>query len=139
VGCHLDVDCSAPTKNDWWGEGDDMIIIDDEPLPRLYGTGSEDYFNTAYCPTQEYCSPYHGVTVNSGTKDWPWKGKSSQYRYHVEDPIEFEKSIRVTMEHGEANCLSQDFSSTAYWYQAEPHAAFPVLPPVEKRLPNPPR
>jgi hypothetical protein len=23
----------------------------------------------------------------------------------------------------------------AYWYQAEPHAPFPPLPPVEQRLP----
>ncbi|MGA2974736.1 MAG: glycoside hydrolase family 172 protein [Spirochaetia bacterium] len=137
IGCHLDVDCFAPAKNDWWGEGDDMIIIDGEPLPRLYGTGSEDYFNTAFSPTQEYCSPYHGLTVNSGTKEWPWKGKNSMYRYHIEDPIFFEKSIRVTIEHGEANCLSHDFSSTAYWYQAEPHGAFPLLLPVEKRLPRP--
>ncbi len=50
-----------------------MILIDGEPLPRLYGTGSEDYFNTAFGPTQEHCSPYHGLTVNSGTKEWPWK------------------------------------------------------------------
>ena len=136
VGCHLDIDCFQREKNNWYGEGDDMIFIDGEPLPRLYGTGTEDYFNTAFGPSQEFCAPYQGITVNSGDPDWPWKGKNSTYRYHIEDPIYFEKSIKVTIEHGEANCLSNDYSSTAYWYQTEPHKTFPKLPPVEERLPR---
>ncbi|MCH7698832.1 MAG: DUF2961 domain-containing protein, partial [Chloroflexi bacterium] len=48
----------------------------------------------------------------------------------------FQKSIRVTIEHGHANNLSNDYSSTAYWYQTEPHAAFPPLPEVADRLPR---
>ena len=28
----------------WWGEGDDMIFVDDESMPVINGTGSEDYF-----------------------------------------------------------------------------------------------
>ncbi len=138
VGCHLDVDCLSPSKNRWWGEGDDMIFIDGEIWPpRLHGTGSEDYFNTAYCPTQEFCSPYHGLTVYSGSVDQPWMGKNSVFRYHIEDPIYFEKSILVTIEHGHANNLTNDYSSTAYWYQTEPHKPFPVLPPVDQRIPRP--
>jgi hypothetical protein len=136
VGCHLDVDCFAREKNDWWGEGDDMIFIDGEASPRLYGTGSEDYFNTAFCPREEYCSAYQGVSVNSGDDEWPWRGKNSLYRFHIEDPIYFEKSIRVTIEHGHANSLSNDYSSTAYWYQAEPHQTYPGLLPVNQRLPR---
>lgn len=138
VGCHLDVDCFARQKNDWWGEGDDMIVIDGEPWPpRLHGTGSEDYFNTAYCPTEEFSTPYHGLTVYSGTAEWPWRGKNSLYRFHIEDPVYFEKSILVTLEHGHANNLSNDYSSTAYWYQTEPHKSFPPLWPMEERLPRP--
>jgi len=138
VGCHLDVDCFARDKNDWYGEGDDMIVIDGEPWPpRLHGTGTEDYFNTAYCPKEEFCAPYHGLTVYSGTEEWPWKGKNSVYRFHIEDPIYFERSIRVSIEHGHANNLSNDYSSTAYWYQTEPHKAFAPFPPVEERLPRP--
>jgi len=138
VGCHLDVDCFEREKNDWWGEGDDMIFIDGEPWPpRLHGTGSEDYFNTAYGPHEEFCSPYQGLTVNSGDAEWPWRGKNSLYRFHIEDPVYFEKSIRVAIEHGHANSLSNDYSSTAYWYQTEPHLPFPRLLPVELRLPRP--
>jgi hypothetical protein len=137
VGCHVDIDCFARDKNDWYGEGDDMILIDGEPLPRLYGTGTEDYFNTAYCPSEEFCTPYQGITVNSGDEEWPWRGKNSTYRYHIEDPIYFEKSIRVTIEHGHANSLTNDYASTAYWYQTEPHKPFPNLPPMVERLPRP--
>ena len=138
VGCHLDIDCYKPQMNKWYGEGDDMIFIDGEPWPpSLHGTGTEDYFNTAYCPKTEFCTPYHGITLYSGTPDWPWKGKNSLYRYHIEDPIRFRKSIRVTIEHGHANKLSNDYSSTAYYYLSEPAKAGPPLPPVAERLPRP--
>ena len=52
-----------------------------------------------------------------------------------EDSVLFERSIRVTIEHGHANRRSDDYSSTAYWYQTEPHAPFPTLPPMQDRLP----
>ncbi len=138
VGCHLDIDCFAREKNDWYGEGDDMIFIDGEPWPpSMHGTGTEDYFNTAYCPRQEFNAPYHGIILYSGTEQWPFKGKNSLYRYHIEDPIHFRKSIHVSIEHGHGNNLSNDYSSTAYWYQTEPHKPFPELLPVAERLPRP--
>jgi hypothetical protein len=138
VGCHLDVDVFEQQVNDWYGEGDDMIFIDGEPWPpRLHGTGTEDYFNTAFCPRQEYCAPYHGITVYSGNDAWPWGGKNSMYRFHVEDPIAFEESIRVTIETGHANALANDYSSTSYWYQQGRREPLPSLPPVEERFPRP--
>ncbi len=138
VGCNLNVDVFERQGNDWYGEGDDMIFIDGEPWPpSLHGTGTEDYFNTAFCPTTEFSAPFHGVTVYSGNSNWPWKGRNSMYRFHIEDPIRFRKSIRVTIEHGHANKLSNDYSSTAYWYQCEPHSKFPELVPIEGRLPRP--
>lgn len=119
----------------WYGEGDDMIFIDGEEWPpSLHGTGSEDYFNTAYCPAVKYDSPYHGLTLPGGPN---WSGKSSYYRFHIEDPIHFRKSIKVTIEHGHNNNRSDDISSTAYWYQLEPHKPFPPLPSVADRLPRP--
>jgi hypothetical protein len=140
VGCNLNVDVFERQVNDWYGEGDDMIVIDGEPWPpRLHGTGTEDYFNTAFCPTQEYCAPYHGITLYSGDPDWPWGGKNSMYRFHIEDPIRFERSIRVSIETGHANALANDYSSTAYWYQQERREPLPPLPPVAERLPRPDR
>ena len=115
-------------KFNWYGEGDDMIFIDGEQWPpSLHGTGTEDYFNTAYCPADKYDAPYHGMTLPGGPN---WSGKSSYYRFHIEDAIHFRKSIKVTIEHGHANHRADDISSTAYWYQLEPHKPFPPLPPV---------
>ncbi len=137
-GAHLDIDVFARQKNDWYGEGDDMIFIDGEPWPpSLHGTGTEDWFNCAFSPTQEYAAPYHGVLLYNGTPGWKWKGKQSAYRYHIEDPIRFRKSIHVSIEHGHANKLSNDYSSTAYYYLSEPARGGPPLPPVEERLPRP--
>jgi len=136
VGCVLNVDVVDRQVNDWYGEGDDMIFIDGEPWPpRLHGTGTEDYFDTAFCPTQEFCAPYHGITVYSGTPEWPWGGKNSMYRFHVEDPIRFRTSIEVTIETGHANALSNRYSSVAYWYQRDRTRALPPLPPVGARQP----
>lgn len=138
VGCNLNIQNLRNTglnNFNWYGEGDDMIFVDGEPFPpSLHGTGTEDYFNTAWCPTQEYNAPYHGLVL-PGEQNW-W-GKVSMYRFHIEDPVRFQQSIRVTIEHGHANRRSDDYSSTAYWYQTEPHAQPPTLPTVADRLPHP--
>lgn len=138
VGCNLNIDVFERQANDWYGEGDDMIFVDGEPWPpALHGTGTEDYFNTAFGPSEEFHTPWHGITLHSGQQaGFPYGGKNSMYRLHIHDPIHFTQSIRVTIEHGHANKLSNDYSSTAYWYQTEPHMPFAPLPPVELRLPR---
>ncbi len=133
VGCHLDIHNLYETKKqNWPGEGDDYIEIDDGEII-LYGTGTEDYFCTAWAPAKYYCSPYFGITL-PGRKNW--SGKISYYRYHIEDPIFFHKNLKVKIEHGHANQRSDDWSSTAYWYQNEPHKKFKPLLPVNDRLPR---
>lgn len=135
VGCVLNVHNLRETAEwNWYGEGDDMIFVDGESWPpRLHGTGTEDYFNTAWCPSQSYCGPYHGLTMPGGPN---WSGQISMYRFHIEDPVVFDRSIRVTIEHGHANKRSDDLSSVAYWYQTLPSLPFD-LPPVQQRLPRP--
>jgi hypothetical protein len=138
VGCNLSIDHLNPIPNfTWFGEGDDMIYIDGETSPSLHGTGTEDYFCAAFgYPGGQASMPYHGISL-AGPTEGPeaYSGKWTMYRYHVEDPIQFQKSLRVTIEHGHANVHADDYSSVAYWYQAEPHDPFPPLAPVEKRLP----
>ena len=107
---------SAPGANDAWP-------------PPLHGTGTED---CAWCPTQVYNGPYHGVIAGGGQN---WMDPVTVYRFHIEDPVVFKKQIRVTIEHGHANRRADDLSSVAFWYQAEPHLQFPSLLPVEQRLP----
>jgi hypothetical protein len=106
-----------------------MIFIDedvDKGIPTLYGTGTEDYVNQAYGPSKEHSSPYHGTILPGGFNFW---GKITYYRYHIEDPIYFNKKITVSIEHGHDNHRGDDWSSTAYWYQIEPHDhnLYPVL------------
>jgi hypothetical protein len=138
VGCHLDIDNLLTSEHVhrkdslWPGEGDDYIEIDDGETI-LYGTGTEDYFCGAHCPTQFYCSPNFGITLPGGKN---WSGKISYYRYHIEDPIYFHKNVKVKIEHGHANQRSDDWSSTAYWYQVEPHKTFKSILPVSERLPR---
>jgi len=117
----------------WYGEGDDMIFIDGEQWPpAMHGTGTEECFGAGACPNIEYSGPYTGFHL-VGNKNY--LGKTSMYRFHVADPVRFRKSIRVTIEHGHADNFANDYSSTAFWYQAEPHAPFPKLLPVEQRRP----
>ena len=125
-------------QDGWFGEGDEMIFVDDQREPAIIGTGTEDYYNGAWgfydgrgAPFAYAYSgaPYIADSMRIG-------GRYCLYRWHVESPISFQKSLRVTMEHGHANNRSDNFFSTAYWYQAEPHALFPALPPPEARVPR---
>lgn len=135
IGTNINIQNLRMTRNwNWYGEGDDMVFVDGAKEPTLNGTGMEDYFNTAWCPTQEYNSPYFGIILGGGPN---WSGKVSYYHYHIQDPIPFDQSIKVTIEHGHDNHRSDDYSSTAYWYQEEPHQAFTPILPVAERLPLP--
>ena len=98
VGCVLNVQNRRRTRQwNWYGEGDDMIFIDGDVWPpTLHGTGTEDYVNTAWCPTQTYSAPYHGVTLPGGRN---WRGPVSLYRFHVEDPVVFERSVQIGRAH----------------------------------------
>jgi hypothetical protein len=142
VGCNLSIDQLNPIKNfSWFGEGDDMMYIDGEKMPSIVGTGTEDYFCAAWgYPGGHNSMPYHGISL-AGPMHPPdeYSGKWTMYRYHVQDPVMFEKSIKVTIEHGHGNVHANDYSSVGYWYQTEPHQKFPALPGVEKRLPVPER
>jgi len=130
VGCFMYVRTNEPG---WWGEGDDMIYIDGDKQPTLHGTGAEDYFCHSWGFAVNTYTMRFGAPLSQ--KDWREDGEYAVYRFHLEDAIAFAKSIKVTIEHayGGTNDRSDDYSSVAYWYQAEPHAAFPVLPPPSDR------
>ncbi|HKS66477.1 MAG TPA: glycoside hydrolase family 172 protein [Candidatus Acidoferrales bacterium] len=118
----------------WWGEGDDMFFVDGEKLPSINGTGTEDYFLGAW--------DFGGQSFAYGLFGAPVVGPEVQgsrwsvYRFHLDSPIPFSGSLRATIEHGHANDRGDNYYSVAYWYQTEPHAAFPQLPPVQERIPR---
>jgi hypothetical protein len=118
----------------WWGEGDDMFFIDGEKLPSINGTGSEDYFLGAWdFGGKQFSYGLYGAPVVVQERQG---ARWSVYCFHLDSPITFTQSLRATIEHGTANDRSDNFYSVAYWYQTEPHAPFPALPPVEKRIPR---
>ena len=121
-------------QDGWWGEGDDMFFVDGAKQASLNGTGSEDYFLGAWDFGDR---PFSYALFGAPVKGEELAGsRSSVYRFHLDSPIPFTKSLRATIEHGHANHRSDNFFSVAYWYQNEPHAAFPPLPPVERRIPR---
>ena len=138
IGCNLSV---TNFQGTWWGEGDDMIWIDGYKWPPdLHGTGSEDYFNHAW-GMQENAYLRNGSSVFEGNTTlgrslftWGEGGYQTSYVFHLENPVRFQKEIKVTMEHGHGNHLANEMSSVAYWYAERPTAAIKP-PPVEQRLP----
>lgn len=129
-------------EDGWFGEGDQLISIDGEKRPSIQGTGSEDYWCDAWGlrPSQ---SLYYGFPISEGFNDAG--SLHTAYRWHIPDPIPFSKSINMQIETRGARQQpdgswdgygrrADDFSSVAYWYQTEPHAAFPVLPKPQDRI-----
>ncbi len=135
VGVNYYVHCPSPI---WYGEGDDMFLIDGEPWPgSLHGTGTEDYFNMSWCPREPYQHPYFGFGRVNDAHGLGWLGKTHVYRFHLDDPITFRRSIRASIEHGHANVLTLDLASVAYWYQTLPGKPFPPPRPKAERQPLP--
>ncbi|HMD43517.1 MAG TPA: glycoside hydrolase family 172 protein [Candidatus Acidoferrum sp.] len=134
-GQYMGVTMSILQNQDfWWGEGDDMFFIDGATEPSISGTGSEDYFLGAYGFGG---SPFSYALFGAPVVGQELAGsRTSVYRFHLDSPIPFTKSFKATIEHGHANSRSDNYFSVAYWYQSEPHAAFPSLPSIEDRLPR---
>ncbi len=126
----------------WYGEGDDMFLVDGESWPGIHGTGTEDYFNTAWSPDTLYSHPFFGIARAPGRNDpkeprFGWMGRTHVYRFHLADPIRFTKSLHASIEHGHANCLTLELASVAYWYQTPRRTPFPALAAAIDRLPRP--
>ncbi|MCC6123374.1 MAG: DUF2961 domain-containing protein [Pirellulales bacterium] len=128
-------------QDGWFGEGDDFFYIDGEKVPSLQGTGSEDYFNDAW-------------GFRPRTSHWfgspRWQGdragdSGTLYRWHVLDPVRFDRSLQLTIEHKGNEMVDlegffverPDFlSSVAFWYQIGEPKPFGKMPPWnERRVP----
>ncbi len=126
----------------WFGEGEIKFYMDgDKKFPTICGTGTEDYFCGSFGFPKAYNSAYAGTTLPSDENAAPpsyW----SLYRWHIMDPICYDKDLRVTIQalgwgkDKKYLKLSDDIASVAYWYQVEPHSPFPKLPPLKERKPT---
>jgi hypothetical protein len=126
----------------WFGEGEIKFFIDgDREFPTICGTGTEDYFGASYGFPTPFTGPYSGCPLKHSGHDGP--PKYSLYRWHLMDPICFRGNLKVTIQAlgwwptpRTYQPLADDIASVAYWYQREPHAAFPAFPPLERRWPR---
>lgn len=137
-------------NNGWWGEGEIKFFMDgDTQYPTICGTGTEDYFCGSYdfdtrsknaagveeVNYTEFSTAYAGLhQVIKGDGHYQVAQRFGLYRWHVTDPIRFDKDLRVTIqalgwrEGGRYLPLKDDIASTVFWYQTEPHNPFPKLP-----------
>lgn len=151
----------------WWGEGEMKFYMDDDDeWPTICGTGTEDYFGGAWCFYEEkdgklventYSTPFLGYPYFSeqnktylsfGNRDFSKMDrifdlipKHGLYRWHLMDPVKFDRKLRVTIQqigHNMHNLFERtdDIASVAYWYQTEPHNCFPALPAAVERWPR---
>jgi hypothetical protein len=149
IGCHLNMQ-----NREWWlrpplraisfprgfglgmMEGWETIYRDGETEPSVRGTGTEDYFNGSwYYLTKggRFSALYHGCILRDLLRS-----RIAVYRFDMSAPVSFSHSLRVEIGHGFYNELPCDYSSTAYWYQTEPHHTFgQLLLPVYLRRPHP--
>jgi len=146
VGTVMSVRSRSPF---WFGEGDARIYVDGDTVPSIQGTGTEDYFLSAW-GFEPHLFPYFGVTYLSGDPS-DLGFRATMYRWHVEDPIRFTRSLRFTLEH--TGWMSADETATgavdghvereddvatvAFWYQAGQPRRFTALPGLaDRRFPD---
>ena len=161
VGTYLALEVHSPG---WWGEGEIKFFLDgDREWPTICGTGTEDYFCGSYNfesrethppatpgdqpvevkKYQTFTTPYAGlVQVLPPDQIYQPGQRFSLYRWHITDPVRFQKDLRVTIQalgwkngswqSGKYLQLDEDISSVAFWYQQEPHLPFPPLPSREQ-------
>lgn len=137
-------------ENGWWGEGEIKFFMDgDKQFPTIIGTGTEDYFCGSYdwdtrkkvaegvevVEYTEYTGPYTGLhQVIKGDGHYQIMQRFGMYRWHINDPIRFEKDLKITIQDlgwrsdGRYLPLQDDIASVVFWYQSEPHQTFPKLP-----------
>lgn len=128
-------------NNGWWGEGEIKFFMDgDSKYPTICGTGTEDYFCGSYNfdrngKYNEFCTPYAGLhQVIRPDGLYTSQQRFGLYRWHIADPIRFEKELRITIQDlgwksgGRYLPQKSDIASVVFWYQTEPHNPFPKFP-----------
>jgi len=128
-------------SNGWWGEGEMKFFIDDDKEnPTICGTGTEDYFGGAWGFGDTYSTAFLGYPL--WRKEPGEVPKHALYRWHIMDPIRFQKTLKVAIQalgwwpNHKFQPLTDDIASVGYWYQAEPHAPFPEMLGISERWPR---
>jgi len=128
AGASFGVEMNRPQADPWYHGGGDSIFIDGEGEPTvLHGIGAEDFFGHSW-GTAEFQSRYIGVPRQE-TDGYGHLKRVVAYRFFGADPVPFKRSIRAVL-----GALANNYSSVAYWYQAEPHTPFFKVPKGDARM-----
>lgn len=92
LGCSVGVIENRAYERTWYGEGEFAFWLDDDEHPTLCGTGSEDYMGSAW-GQGVFSQRCHGSLLSDGDR-----GVRALYRFHLDDPIYFDKNILVKIE-----------------------------------------
>jgi len=142
VGTVMSVRSRSPY---WFGEGDARIYVDGDERPTIQGTGTEDYFLSAW-GLDQHSFPYAGAPYLSADPS-DLGARVTMYRWHIADPIRFTRSLRVTFEHtgwmsadetatGRVDghvTREDDIATVAFWYQEGQPQRFTTLPSLAER------
>jgi len=134
----------------WFGEGDAKFYIDGEEEPSIWGTGTEDYFLCAW-GFNKSMTPFFGCPYKSMDSEEDLGVKFTMYRWHINDPVRFNESLKFKIEHNGWISADEtetgkvdghveredDMATVAFWYQIGQPKRFTSLPPYPERiLPN---
>lgn len=130
AGATFGIAMRYPQPDAWFHGGGDTMLIDGESHPKvLHGIGAEDFFGHAWGVQK-----FNSCSIGTPYEEIDDQGRLQRlglYRFFVNDPVFFSRSIRATL-----GALGNAYSSVAYWYQTEPHRPFFRVPAVEARMPE---
>ncbi|MBU2950900.1 DUF2961 domain-containing protein [Tamlana agarivorans] len=124
--------------DDWWGEGDEKIWVDNEDFPSIFGTGTEDYYGYSWGYNDFYEHPFHAQPrVNVYNKlnrkvskeGNSTKGYSTETRTRSLDGIPFGSALQLDMEVWSGTDCDMAYGVGMYWYGD--------ATTTSNRLPNP--
>lgn len=118
------------THGNWWGEGEVKVYMDgDTAYPTICGTGSEDYVGLSW-GIQQTPFLYNGCSLNENKF-------VSMYRWHLPDPIAWQKECRITIQQIAWNKglaeVTDDWSCATFWYEPLPSPPLPAMPDAKAR------
>lgn len=98
---------------DWYGEGDEVIWVDNDVFPSHHGTGTEDHYNCSWAPVVPFHTPYGGAPRADNPSS---HGFNAFVRTRNLDGIPFQKRYRFDIEMLSWNPGKVDYAVTNYWY-----------------------
>ncbi len=93
LGVNMGVIADPGYGETWWGEGEVKMYVDnDQNLPSINGTGTEDYIGTAWGMGQ-FTNLYQGCTVaDDSARQYAF------YRFHLPDLIGFNQNFSASIQ-----------------------------------------